>query len=126
MSRDRGRRPKLAATPHTDVGGSSFSEVAPWIEAIQIKPARGMVLAFTPMSSAELADRPARVIDIWPRLPSGDYLVVLEYEEPVRLGKHLITQIGALVSELHVPRGAVGRGRSTLRVGFQRSVGRTA
>jgi hypothetical protein len=96
------------------------------IETMQIKPARGMVLAFTAQSSAELAGKPATVIDIWPRLPSGDYLVVLEYDQPVRLGKHLITQIGALVSELHVPRGAATRGRSTLRGGFQRSVGPTA
>jgi hypothetical protein len=62
-----------------------------------------MILAFTATSSADLADIPATVIDIWPRLPSGDYLVELEYGEPVRLGPHVITHIGALVSELYVP-----------------------
>jgi hypothetical protein len=92
------------------------------IEIVQRKPARGMVLAFTAVSSAELAHKPATVIDIWPRLPSGDYLVVLEYEQPVRLGKHLITQIGALASELYVPCNAAARGRSTLGGGFQRSM----
>ena len=69
----------------------------------QIKPARGMILAFTATCSVELAGIPATVIDIWPRLPSGDYLVELRYSEPVRLGPHTITQIGALVSELYLP-----------------------
>jgi hypothetical protein len=71
--------------------------------SLQLKPVRGMILAFTATSSADLAHIPAIVIDIWPRLPSGDYLVELEYSEPVRLGSHLITQLGALVSELYVP-----------------------
>jgi len=71
-----------------------------------LKPARGMSLAFTATSSADLAGIPATVIDIWPRLPSGDYLVELQYSEPVRLGPHVISQIGALVSELYVPRRA--------------------
>ena len=76
--------------------------------SLQLKPVRGMLLAFTAASSADLAHIPATVIDIWPRLPSGDYLVELEYSEPVRLGPHLITQIGALVSELYVPARANG------------------
>jgi hypothetical protein len=71
--------------------------------SLKLKPVRGMILAFTASSSADLADIPATVIDIWPRLPSGDYLVELEYSEPVRLGPHVITHIGALVSELYVP-----------------------
>ena len=73
------------------------------IGSLQRKPVRGMILAFTAASSADLAGIPATVIDIWPRLPSGDYLVELEYSAPVRLGPHLITQIGALVSELYAP-----------------------
>jgi hypothetical protein len=79
-----------------------------------------MIFAFTAASSAELADIPATVIDIWPRLPSGDYLVVLEYGQPVRLENHLVTQIGALVSELYVPCSADARCPSTPRIGFQR------
>ena len=71
--------------------------------SLQLKPVRGMIMAFTAISSADLAHIPAIVIDIWPRLPSGDYLVELEYSAPVRLGPHLITQLGALVSELYVP-----------------------
>jgi hypothetical protein len=73
------------------------------IDSLQRKPVRGMILAFTATSSADLAGIPATVIDIWPRLPSGDYLVELEYSGPVRLGPHLITQIGALASELYAP-----------------------
>ena len=76
--------------------------------SLQLKPVRGMILAFTATSSADLAHIPAIVIDIWPRLPSGDYLVELEYSEPVRLGPHLITQLGALLSELYVPPHANG------------------
>ena len=71
--------------------------------SFQGKPVRGMILAFSAASSADLAGIPATVIDVWPRLPSGDYLVELEYGEPVRLGPHVITHIGALVSELYVP-----------------------
>jgi hypothetical protein len=90
-------------------------------ESVQIKPARGIILAFSADSSAELADIPATVVDIWPRLPSGDYLVVLEYSHPVRLGKHQITQIGALVSELYVPRSAAERWPRVLHVVLQPS-----
>ena len=87
--------------------------------SLQPKPIRGMILAFTATSSSDLADIPAIVIDIWPRLPSGDYLVELEYSEPVRLGPHLITQIGALVSELYVPCRADERCPRTTPSGFQ-------
>jgi hypothetical protein len=94
------------------------------IGSLQRKPVRGMILAFTPTSSADLAGIPATVIDIWPRLPSGDYLVELEYGEPVRLGSHMITQIGALVSELYVPCRAEQRWPRATPSGFQHSMGR--
>ncbi len=94
------------------------------IGSLQRKPMHGMILAFTATSSADLADIPATVIDIWPRLPSGDYLVELEYSEPVRLGSHVITQIGALVSELYVPCRADQRWPRATPRGFQHRVGR--
>jgi hypothetical protein len=78
-----------------------------------------MLLAFTAASSVDLANIPAIVIDIWPRLPSGDYLVELEYGEPVRLGPHLITHIGALLSELYVPCRADERWPYTTPSAFQ-------
>jgi len=87
--------------------------------SLQLKPVRGMILAFTAASSADLAHIPAIVIDIWPRLPSGDYLVELEYGEPVRLGPHLITQIGALVSELYIPCRADERWPRATPSGFR-------
>ena len=87
--------------------------------SLQPKPTRGMILAFTAASSADLANIPAIVIDIWPRLPSGDYLVELEYREPVRLGPHLITHIGALLSELYVPCRADQRWPYTTPSEFQ-------
>ena len=87
--------------------------------SLQSKPTRGMILAFTAASSVDLANIPAIVIDIWPSLPSGDYLVELEYSEPVRLGAHLITQVGALVSELYVPPRANRSWSHAVAGGFQ-------
>jgi hypothetical protein len=92
--------------------------------SLHLKPERGMILAFTATSSADLADIPATVIDIWPRLPSGDYLVELEYGKPVRLGPHLITQIGALVSELYIPCRADQRWPRTRPSEFQQRMQR--
>ena len=63
-----------------------------------------MTLAFKPAVSEALADIPARVIEIWPRLGSGDYLVTLEYEQPVKCGRELIRHIDAFFSELYQPR----------------------
>jgi hypothetical protein len=88
-------------------------------QSLQSKPTRGMILAFTAASSVDLANIPAIVIDIWPRLPSGDYVVELQYGEPVRLGPHLITHIGALLSELYVPCRADERWAYTTPSGFQ-------
>ena len=51
----------------------------------QPKPRLGMTLAFKPAASEALADIPAHVIDIWPRFRSGDYLVRLEYAQPVKV-----------------------------------------
>jgi hypothetical protein len=94
------------------------------IGSLQRKPVPGMILAFTASSSADLADIPATVIDIWPRLPSGDYLVELEYGEPVRLGPHVITRIGALVSELYGPCRAEQRWPRATPSGFRHHMGR--
>ncbi len=67
------------------------------------KPVLGMIVAFKPTASAELAGIPARVIDIWPRFRSGDYLVMLEYDQPVKFGNEFIRQIAAFMSELEQP-----------------------
>ena len=64
------------------------------------KPAVGMRLTFVAAACAELAGIPAEVTYVWPRFRSGDYLVTLEYAEPVKLGKALIRHIDAFVSEL--------------------------
>ena len=79
------------------------------------KPFLGMRLTFTPTASAELAGLPAHVIDIWPCLPSGDYLVMLEYPQPVKYQQELIRQIAAFMSELtplDVAEDARSRSRS--------------
>lgn len=64
------------------------------------KPKIGTMLMFTAVSSPPLAGIPARVIHVWPRFRSGDYLVTLEYAQPVRFGNQLIQHIDAFMSEL--------------------------
>ena len=66
----------------------------------QAKPRLGMKLAFKSGSTESLAGLPATVVYIWPRFRSGDYLVTLQYAEPVKLEHKFITQIDAFVSEL--------------------------
>lgn len=64
------------------------------------KPMVGMILAFKNHPSHPLAAIPARVIYVWPRFRSGDYLVTLEYERPIKFKHEFITHIDALMSEL--------------------------
>ncbi len=68
--------------------------------ANRIKPIPGMTLAFTSTTEPGLAGIPAQVRYVWPRCPSGDYLVTLEYVQAVKLGNAYIQQIEAFVSEL--------------------------
>jgi hypothetical protein len=70
----------------------------------QTKPRLGMTLAFKPAASEALADIPARVVEIWPRFRSGDYLVKIEYAQPVKCGGEFIRHIDAFLSELYQPR----------------------
>ena len=77
---------------------------SPRRSAVQmLRPTIGMQLTFTTSASAELAGIPAEVVDIWPRFRSGNYLVTLEYTEPVRMGKEIVRRIDAFISELEVP-----------------------
>ncbi len=64
------------------------------------KPKLGSALAFTATAAPELAGIPATVVDIWPRLCSGDYLVTLEYAQPVQYHQQFIRQLEAFLSEL--------------------------
>jgi hypothetical protein len=66
-----------------------------------------MLLAFKGTAGVPLADIPARVIYVWPRFKSGDYLVTLEYRRPMKWGSEYITTIDAFVSELYEPTGAL-------------------
>jgi hypothetical protein len=81
-----------------------FTHTRPTGEQQVPKPKLGMTLAFTPVSEPQLADVPARIIRIWPRFSSGDYLVTLEYACPVKLRNVYLQQIDAFVSELYQPR----------------------
>ncbi len=85
-------------------GNTHTAPASPSRPAAQmLRPTKGMQLTFAANASAELAGIPAEVVDIWPRFRSGDYLVTLEYSEPVRLGKDIVRRIDAFVSELEVP-----------------------
>ncbi len=75
------------------------------------KLARGMTLAFKREALKELADIPARVIDVWPRFRSGDYLVTLEYAQPVQVEHDFIRHIEAFASELYQVEAAVSAPR---------------
>ncbi len=66
-------------------------------------PVVGMTLAFKDEATGSLAGIPARVIHIWPRFQSGDYLVTLEYPEPVRTKEGPIAHIDAFMSDLCQP-----------------------
>ena len=87
------------------------------------KLSRGMILAFKREASKELAGIPARVIVVWPRFPSGDYLVTLEYAEPVQLKHEHIRHIEAFASELYqveaTERARQGASRQRLNFRFR-------
>jgi hypothetical protein len=74
--------------------------------AYHIKPALGMTLTFKATPSDPLAGIPGRVIDIWPRFRSGDCLVTLEFEQPVKTKEGPIAHIDAFLSELCEPVAA--------------------
>ena len=64
------------------------------------KPQLGMTFAFPATPAEPLAGIPGRVISIWPRFRSGDYLVTLEYPAPVKTKEGVIAHIDAFMSEL--------------------------
>lgn len=74
--------------------------------AYNAKPSVGMNLTFKPDAATSLAGIPARVTYVWPRFRSGDYLVTLEYAEPVKFRNTLIKHIDAFTSELEQPGSA--------------------
>ena len=65
-----------------------------------MKPVVGMTLTFKATAETSLAGVPATVVDIWPRFRSGDYLVTLEYAQPVKVGNELVRRIDAFMCEL--------------------------
>ena len=71
--------------------------------AQNLRPVLGMILAFKPSASANLADIPARVALIWPPNRAGDYPVTLEYAEPVEVEQELVRYVDAFTSELYRP-----------------------
>ena len=75
-----------------------------------LKPVPGMRMAFRASADAELAGIPAEVTEIWPCFRPGDYVVTLEYEQPVRHGNIVSHRIYAFLSELE-PLSPQARGR---------------
>jgi len=64
------------------------------------KPRVGMNVAFKAEAFPALAGIPAQITHIWPRFRSGDFLVTLEFEQPVRTKEGPILHIDAFASEL--------------------------
>ena len=69
-------------------------------------PKLGMRLAFRPGTEDALSGIPANIVHIWPRFPSGDYLVTLEFAQPVKVRNVFLRQIDAFLSELYQPQPA--------------------
>ncbi|WP_029215436.1 hypothetical protein [Kallotenue papyrolyticum] len=67
-----------------------------------IPPAVGTVVTFRSAASQLLAGIPGRVSYIIGRLTNGDYLVTLEYDQPVKLGSERVRRIDALTSQLEL------------------------
>lgn len=63
----------------------------------------GKMLAFKRTTSAVLCDIPAKVVQVWPPFRTGNCLVTLSYEPPVRLEDKDVSQVDALISELYAP-----------------------
>ncbi len=72
------------------------------------EPKMGMMVAFKPSGSEILADIPAKVSYIWPRLYSGDYLLTLEYSKPIWYRNEELEQIDAFLSEVYQLIESVG------------------
>ena len=66
-------------------------------------PRVGMTCTLKPASEEALAGIPGRVVAVWPRFRSGDYLVTLEYARPVKLNHAFVTHLDVLKSELECP-----------------------
>jgi hypothetical protein len=98
------------------IGGGAIAIQAN-LGALKTKPKLGMTLAFKPTASEALAGMPAKVVYIWPRFRSGDYLVTLEYADSVKLGNEFIRHIDAFMSELEQPREFQGE-HSEVRPGL--------
>jgi hypothetical protein len=65
-----------------------------------IPPSVGTVVTFRSVASKHLAGIPGRVSHIIGRLTNGDYLVTLEYDQPIKLGAERVLRVDALSSQL--------------------------
>ena len=64
------------------------------------QPQRGMVMVFKAESAGPLAGLVGTIRAVWPRFRSGDYLVTLEFPQPVPYGTEVITELDVFLSEL--------------------------
>lgn len=72
-------------------------------DAPVVAPEVGRVVAFKPTASQRLAHIPGRIKRIVAQLNNGDYLVSLEYNEPVKFGDERVLHIDAFASHLYQP-----------------------
>lgn len=66
------------------------------------RPKVGMVLTFKAEACTCLVGIPGHIIHVWPRFRSGDYLVTLEYAQPIWFGKQFVEHMDAFLSELEL------------------------
>lgn len=66
----------------------------------EIKPVVGMNVAFKASAPESFVGVAAQVTYVWPRFRSGDYLVTLALEQPVRTKEGAVAHIDAFMSEL--------------------------
>ncbi len=81
------------------------------------KPFVGMNVAFKSTETAPYAAVPSKVVYVWPRFRSGDYLVTLELAVPVKTQEGVIAHIDAFMSELvDLERPCSGEAYAPLRL----------
>lgn len=63
-------------------------------------PEPGTIVTFSPTASKRLAGVPGKVRRVIARLNNGDFLLTLEYDQPIKIGDVLMTRIDALASQV--------------------------
>ena len=66
------------------------------------RPQLGMMVILHDGAGSPLAGKTAEIVDVWPRFASGETLISLRLVDPVRLGRAVIAEIDAFLSEVDI------------------------